>query len=225
MDFAADAYDDCIADLDEQIGILIDELIRRGVLEQTWLIITSDHGESFGEHAGVFCHGSSLYETEVRVPLIIIPPGRSTTKQTVKEAVSLRDLAATIIDVARSIDQLTISWGISGTFLEVLSVGRCRSSTRPASFALAELVPHDQRERNYWGLRKPLAPLGAIKENDWSYIRREGNVREELFHLSEDAMEQRNLAGDPTARTKLDQMRAALDHLTGGPLLSERFSP
>ena len=39
------------------------------------MIITSDHGESFGEHAGVFCHGTSLYQTELHVPLLIIPPG------------------------------------------------------------------------------------------------------------------------------------------------------
>ncbi len=52
--FAADAYDDCIADLDEQLGKLVDQLDRRGVLERTWLIITADHGESFGEHAGMF---------------------------------------------------------------------------------------------------------------------------------------------------------------------------
>ncbi len=38
--FAADLYDDCIADLDEQLGRLVDELERRGILEQTWLIIT-----------------------------------------------------------------------------------------------------------------------------------------------------------------------------------------
>ena len=78
--FAADAYDDCIADLDEQLGSLFDELNMRGVLERTWLIITSDHGESFGEHAGVFCHGSSLYQTELHVPLLIIPPGGSATE-------------------------------------------------------------------------------------------------------------------------------------------------
>ena len=97
--FAVSAYDDCIADLDEQIGKLVDKLRERGILERTWLIITSDHGESFGEHAGVFCHGTSLYQTELHVPLLIIPPGGAATKQVVKEAVSLRDLAATIVDV------------------------------------------------------------------------------------------------------------------------------
>ena len=73
--FATDSYDDCIADLDEQIGKLVDELTRRGTLERTWVIIVADHGESFGEHAGYFCHGTSLYDTEVHVPLVIIPPG------------------------------------------------------------------------------------------------------------------------------------------------------
>ena len=68
--FAADAYDDCIADLDEQLGKLVDELDQRGVLEQTWLIIASDHGESFGEHPGIFFHGRSLYDTELHVPLL-----------------------------------------------------------------------------------------------------------------------------------------------------------
>ena len=45
------------------------------MLDRTWLIIASDHGESFGEHAGVFCHGTSLYQTELHVPLVIVPPG------------------------------------------------------------------------------------------------------------------------------------------------------
>ena len=69
------------------------------MLAKTWLIITSDHGESFGEHAGIFCHGTSLYETEVHVPLLVVPPGGRATKQAVQEPVSLRDLAATIVDL------------------------------------------------------------------------------------------------------------------------------
>ncbi len=99
LPFAVDAYDDCIADLDEQIGKLLDKLRQRGVLDRTWLIIASDHGESFGEHTGVFCHGTSLYQTELHVPLLIIPPGGTATKHVVKETVSLRDLAATVVDV------------------------------------------------------------------------------------------------------------------------------
>ena len=61
-------------DLDEQLGRLVDELGRRGLREKTWVIVVADHGESFGEHDGVFCHGTSLYRTELHVPLLILPP-------------------------------------------------------------------------------------------------------------------------------------------------------
>ncbi len=72
--FVRDAYDECVADLDEQVGRLLGDLGRRGVLERTWLIITSDHGESFGEQPGFFGHGTSLYQPQLHVPLVIVPP-------------------------------------------------------------------------------------------------------------------------------------------------------
>ena len=89
---------------------------------------------------------------------------------------------------------------------------------------LAEVVPSGPLKSDYQRTSKQLSSLGAVKGKDWSYIRREGDVREELFHLSEDANEQRDVAGDPSAQTTLAQMRAALDRLTGGPLFPERFS-
>ncbi len=99
--FARDSYDDCIADLDEQLGLLYDELESRGLLQRTWVIITSDHGESFGERSGVFGHGTSLYQTQLQVPLLILPPAGSPSppKRVVTETVSLRDLPATVIDL------------------------------------------------------------------------------------------------------------------------------
>ena len=209
--------------IDERIGKLVDELDRRGILERTWLIITSDHGESFGEHAGVFCHGMTLYDTELHVPLLVVPPRDSAIKHTVKETVSLRDLAATIVDVA-GLDAGSPFPGVSlARFLK--PPARAAEVQPPsASPALAEVVPYDRLNYNIWGVAKQLSPLGAVKENEWSYIRCEQDRREELFHLRGDPNEQRNLAGDPAARTTLEQMRAALDRLTKGPLLPQRFS-
>jgi arylsulfatase A-like enzyme len=171
--FAADAYDDCIADLDEQIGKLVDELERRGVLGRTWLIIASDHGESFGEHAGIFCHGKSLYESEVHVPLLFIPPGGTATPQAVNEPVSLRDLAATIVDLTghrrrtvpgTSLARFGTSSGGDQTGIHPLAGGRPRRRAQPRRL----------------GVPKQLPPLGALKDEDWSYVpgRRAGN---ELF--------------------------------------------
>ena len=221
--FAADAYDDCIADLDEQLGKLVDELDQRGILEKTWLIIASDHGESFGEHPGVFVHGGSLFDTELHVPLLIIPPGSNASKQTVHEPVSLRDLAATIVELTCPGssspfpgDSLTRFWKDAKPPLPL--------KQSSSDSALAEVVPNNPGKRDYWGLPEERPPLGALKDGEWSYIRREGDVHEELFHLREDAKEMRNLAGDPAAQTILQQFRAALDRLTGGPLLPQRFN-
>lgn len=222
--FATDSYDDCVAELDEQIGKLVDELDRRGILERTWLIITSDHGESFGEHAGVFCHGESLYETELHVPLLIIPPGGGTRKRVIEEPVSLRDLAATVVEMTG----LGAGSPFAGTSL--VRYWQRPSGEPPVSSpfpspSLAEVVPNDPLDRDSWGIPRPLPPLGALKGEGWSYIRREGDSREELFHLREDPQERHDLAADPAARAMLERMREALGRLTAGPLSSQRFNP
>ena len=56
IDLARDSYDDCLGYLDEQLGLLFDALQRRGVLDQTLVVVTSDHGEGLGEH-NLFDHG------------------------------------------------------------------------------------------------------------------------------------------------------------------------
>ena len=224
IEFAINAYDECIADLDEQLGVLFDELNRRGILKRTWLIVVADHGESFGEHAGVFCHGTSLYQTEVHVPLLIVPPGGTASRKVVTETVTLRDLAATLVGVLEM---------AAGSPFPGESLARLWEENRPAEEigdgfsgnALAEVVPNDPNNRDTAGLPKKTWPLGGLADGEWSYIRREGDVREELYHLRNDAREQRNMANDPATRPSLDRMRDQLKKLTAGPLTPERFRP
>ena len=68
-----DLYDECLAGLDAELGRFLGGLRDRGLLANTWVVITADHGEHFGEH-GHFGHGSSLYNEQTHVPLILIPP-------------------------------------------------------------------------------------------------------------------------------------------------------
>ena len=146
--FASDAYDDCVADLDEQVGKLLDDLKRRGVLEHTWLFITSDHGESFGEHAGVFCQGMSLYQTELHVPLLVIPPGGTAKKQVVAETVSLRDLAATVIDVLGLAADSPVPGNSLARFWNAGS-SAAPPFPAPSDPVLAEVVPGDAAQRRW----------------------------------------------------------------------------
>jgi arylsulfatase A-like enzyme len=222
--FGIDSYDECIADLDEQLGVLFDELDRRGVLDRTCLIVVADHGESFGEHAGIFCHGMSLYQTEVHVPLVIVPPGGAAGRRVVKETVSLRDLAATVVDV---LGMTTGSPFPGDTLARFWNQGRPAPGPDggPGGQALAEVVPLESLNDDASGLPRTSWPLGGLADAGWSYLRRDGDVREELFDLSTDRREQNNLANDPAARASLDRMRAQLKKLTAGPLTPDRFRP
>lgn len=99
-DFVAtmkDRYDDEIRAVDAALEELFAYLDETGLSENTLIIITSDHGEGFGEH-GHFDHGHTLYQELLHVPLIVFLPGREHGGRTVSERVDLLDLAPTLYD-------------------------------------------------------------------------------------------------------------------------------
>ena len=221
--FARDSYDECVADLDEQLGRLVDELERRGVLDSTWLIITSDHGESFGEQAGVFVHGTSLYKAQIHIPLVIVPPSRSPkpSRPVVPETVSLRDLPATVVDLL----DLEAGAPFPGTSLVRLwdslpSRPGGGHEISPTSPALSEVVPTNPLEPDPSKMLENRRVWATLAEGDLIYLRiRTGEADQEaIFDLREDPLESRNLFDDPARQSVLKRMRAALDRMTAGPL-------
>jgi len=90
------AYESCIAYLDDRLRRLFDGLRERGQLENTLVVITSDHGEDLGEGAEVG-HGHDLTMPLIHVPLLILHPGRVPTGVVVPEPVELRNIAATVL--------------------------------------------------------------------------------------------------------------------------------
>jgi arylsulfatase len=85
--------------IDEGIGRILQAMERRGFLDNTWVIYTSDHGELMGEHR--MLTKMVFYEQAVQVPLIIRPPG-GCAPRVVSEPVEHLDLSATVRDIARS---------------------------------------------------------------------------------------------------------------------------
>jgi arylsulfatase A-like enzyme len=96
-DTASALYDEELLGLDAELGKLLAELERRGVLDRAWLVITSDHGEEFLEH-GFYEHGTSVYNTQVRIPLLIHPPSGGFLARR-PYAVGLLDVTATLTAV------------------------------------------------------------------------------------------------------------------------------
>jgi arylsulfatase A-like enzyme len=224
VDFVRDAYDECVANLDGQVGRLLGDLGHRGILDHTWLIITSDHGESFGEQPGFFGHGTSLYQPQLHVPLVIVPPTNSQRppRPIVTETVSLRDLPATVVDLL----DLESGAPFPGESLAPLWE---RPDSREAGVgsgpALSEVVPIDPVDPESAEVLERRRVWASLAQGDWIYIWREGADTEELFDLRADGRELHNRARDPACRPLIEQMRDTLDRMTAGPLAHERFNP
>ncbi len=97
LDILNDVYDAAIRDLDKVTGQLFDEMRKLELLENTIVVLTSDHGENLGEHH-LIGHKHSVHNTLLRVPLLIRAPGLS--PQRVPEVVSTMDVPCTVLSLA-----------------------------------------------------------------------------------------------------------------------------
>jgi arylsulfatase A-like enzyme len=97
LDIVLANYDGAIGHVDAQIGVLLEQLARRGLADNTVVIVTADHGDAFFEH-GHWSH-IRLYEEVVHVPLIVRLPGGA-AGASVDHQVQHLDLAPTLLDLA-----------------------------------------------------------------------------------------------------------------------------
>lgn len=88
-------YDAEIAEMDRQLGRLLAGLRRRGLFDDTLLVVTADHGEAFGEEDLFLAHGEGLGEVQQRVPLLLRVPGLAPRVR--QDRVGLTDVAPTLL--------------------------------------------------------------------------------------------------------------------------------
>ena len=93
-------YDGEIATVDEQVGRVLEALASSAVKDTTVLVLTSDHGESLGEHDYYFDHGENLFDPSLRIPLIVAMPGAPKPCRSNVLASTL-DLVPTILDAVK----------------------------------------------------------------------------------------------------------------------------
>lgn len=92
------SYDEYIADVDADLGVFLDDLERKGILDTTYVIITSDHGQLF--ERGETGHNTALmYDSVIHIPLLISAPGQSQRKD-VHAPTSNTDLLPTLVSLA-----------------------------------------------------------------------------------------------------------------------------
>lgn len=93
-------YDGEIAAVDQEVGKVLDALDRSPHAARTLVVVTSDHGESLGEHDYYFDHGQDVYDPCLRIPLIVAEPGVAGGTRSAELASTL-DLVPTVLDAVK----------------------------------------------------------------------------------------------------------------------------
>ena len=188
--YAHDPYVGEIAYVDSQIGRLLDVLERHHLLDRTIVIVAGDHGESLGEH-GERDHGIFVYESVLRVPLIIRAP--AVAPRRIDAVVRLTDVMPTVLNLlgvpAPPVDGVSLSDLMRGT-------GR-----DPNLNAYSE---SQYPQRLGW------SALSALRDGSFKLI---DAPRPELYDLEHDPFEQRNIYHEqPAVAEALTRRLAALAH-------------
>jgi arylsulfatase A-like enzyme len=176
--------------VDRKIGELLNRLDERGLLDNTLIVFTSDHGEGLGDH-GQIGHIKQLYDSLLRVPLIFTLPGHLPAGLSIDHPVSLVDVLPTVSEIL----DLSPPAGISGVSLMPLISG-AEIETTPV-FA-ATYRPESDVDKL------------AIVADGHKYIHSvsDDGEWEELYDLIADPQELNDLA--PSAPPILDELRAVL---------------
>ncbi len=195
-------YDGEVRYADEQLGRVFDFMKLKGLWDNTVIILTSDHGEAFGEK-GLRYHGSSLQEAQIKVPLIVRVPGLPAVR--VPEIVENVDLYQTIATLL-ALDGASAN---QGSDLSPLIVAHDEFAADFPSFAYAEL-PDDIQELSVASTR-----TASYREGRWKLIRQLSLDYSELYDVVSDPTELRDLARQETAqRLRLERRLRTMQRLT-----------
>jgi len=179
-----------VSHVDDQVGRILDSLENNGILEETLVVFTSDHGENLGDHGRIQKH--QAWDSSSRVPLIIRPPrahwGEPKTAVS-QEIVELVDLAPTILDFAA---------------VQTPRVMQGRSLT---PVILGEKDDTESRKSAFIEYRLPRGDAyKAIRTKDHLYVLHNSGS-EELYDLVSDPHQLTNVVNQPGDKSGLGRLR------------------
>lgn len=184
-------YDGEIRYTDEWIGRVIEKLEELAILDETIVVVTSDHGEEFREH-GNWGHHRTLYDESVMVPLVLRFPGKIPAGKVVAQQVALGDLAPTLLALLE---------------VEMPEEFGSAFAARDLTPLLTDDPPPDWKSSPSFGNLH--GHLTSIRTPRWKLIRdEEGSGALELYDLRKDPGELHNLAS--TQPEVAERLSAAL---------------
>lgn len=179
-DKAVAGYDRGIAHFDNMLRVLVDHLRNEELWEETILVVTSDHGEEFGEH-GERYHSTSCHVEAVHVPLIVRVPGFAPVR--ISSPVGLVDIAPTLQELL-NLPRGTMHPDGQSLLLPVLSPNEVRAD-RPVFCSVFQVFTG--REDFF---------IRSVRSGRYAFMHHMLSGNRELFDLEEDPGEQRNLLAE-----------------------------
>jgi len=178
--------------VDAQVGQVIANLKQRGLYDETLIVVTSDHGEGFGEQHWGYTergHGEHLYDTTQHVPLIVKPPmsERTPRGRRVRRQVELIDIAPTVLGFLG----IPKPDSFTGRSLAPLLVGERPPDENRAAHAMTEVKAEstsDPKKESLFVLKL------AHRTPQWKYVVVDHFNQEELYDLETDPGETANVA-------------------------------
>lgn len=181
------AYYACITQVDYSLGLLFASLREKNLLENTWIVFTSDHGDMLGDHH--MGAKSVFFEGSAHIPLLVRPASRAWQRHPL---------------AGRRVDSLTTLGDIMPTVLALAGVDCPAGLDGVNLLSLAE-NPH---EREFFGAVKD--SCYAIIDGDYKYLWCRQGGAELLFNLRDDPHELCNLAGCGEEEERLTRLRGRL---------------
>jgi arylsulfatase A-like enzyme len=195
-----------ISYMDHHVGRLLYYLRQRGILDNALLVVTSDHGENFWEHMPYFHHGTATYQTTMHGICLIRLPKGNRGGDIIEQLTSSIDITPTVLHYLN----LPVTEDIDGKVLDLsTSTGTLSNNTLYGQATLTrpwkapEITtgwPHTNKAR-------------CIREGNYKYIQTPFAGTEELYDLSRDPFEQKNLLKSPEPEMSLlaEKLKAKLE--------------
>jgi len=188
LEHAVSHYDSNLKYIDAQLARLLEFLKRKGMYDKTLIILTSDHGENFGEHGFYFQHGASLYQPSLKVPLIFANPTSIPKGKKIMSNVQIIDIMPTVLEMLK----IPLLDKIDGKSLLPLIENK---TNKARDFIFAESI-----EEHFKGNKRIFFPgikgkWRAMIVGDWKiiYIPHPKENIFELYNLKDDLSESNNL--------------------------------
>lgn len=192
-------YYGAITGLDRGVGQLIEKLEGMGVLGNTLFLFTSDNGMNMGHH-GIWGKGNgtfpqNMYDTSVKVPMLIARPGHVPEGVVSDVLLSHYDLFPTLLDYL----------GLANPVAESLP-GRSFSP-----LLKGEPSPEHQGHRDFVVVYDEYGPVRMIRTTEWKYVHRYPYGPNELYDLVNDPNEEVNLVDDPAQTARVAEMAGRME--------------